>query len=109
MRLLTPREQATICAALRLWIDTPGDAIPESVFAAGAGDDPPLQDADADRLLTLVSTFAVQVAELELHICRQPGFDASLHTCRGCAQASLSAFYARPIGATPTTITRSDG
>jgi hypothetical protein len=63
MRLLTVREAATIRAALRLWIETPAHRIPEAVFAASDG--PPLQDADVERLLHLLSSpaFRLQIEE----------------------------------------------
>jgi len=61
MRLLTAREVATIRVALRLWIDTPGYAMPEHVQVVAAAGDAPLQDADAERLLALLTSSAVRL------------------------------------------------
>lgn len=78
-RLLTLRETATIRAALRLWIETPADAIPEAVFAAG--DEAPLQDADAERLLQLLASpgFRLQIEERPLGptLLYEPALDRS--------------------------------
>lgn len=48
-RVVAARELATIRAALRLWIETPPDFIPEQSYV-DAGD-PPLEGADVEQLL----------------------------------------------------------
>jgi len=59
-RRLTVNEVATIRAALRLWIETPGDFIPESCHdeAAGVG---VLDDSAIERLVAELAGDAVAV------------------------------------------------
>ena len=59
-RRLTPRELATIRAALRLWLDVPVGAIPASVAIELDGA-PAADDAQVEELLAEVSLSTVDV------------------------------------------------